>query len=95
MSSAGVSTIQTTDTVQAPPQSPPMPQAPLNNTQRVPQVPLQANAGAAVRPQQREDRLPRPSVASVDTVRQGVQPDIPTARNKIGKRQGLWRSFKF
>lgn len=95
MSSAGFSTIQTSDTVQVAPQPPPMPQAPRNNTQRVPQVPLQANAGATVRPQQREDRLPRPSVTSVDTVRLGVQPDIPTARKKSGKREGLWRNFKF
>ncbi|KAM0710293.1 hypothetical protein Q7P35_002655 [Cladosporium inversicolor] len=95
MSSAGVSTVQTCETVLVAPQSSPSPQAPRNNPQYNLSAPLQATAGAAIRPQQREDRLPRPSVASVDTVRQGVQPDFPTARKKAGKRQGLWRNFKF
>jgi len=95
MSSAGVSTTQTSDTVLAVPQSSHSPQAPRNNTQNISPAQLQANAGAAIRPQQRDNRLPNPSVASVDPVRQGLQPDIPTARNKTGKRQGLWRTFKF
>lgn len=95
MSSGDISTTRTSDTVLAAPQSSPLPQAPRNSTQHVLSARFQANAGAAVQPQQREDRLPRPSVASVDTVRRGLQPDIPTARIKTWKRQGLWRTFKF
>jgi hypothetical protein len=95
MSSAGVGATRPSNTVPGASQSSPLPPATRGNTQHNPSSPLQANASAAVRPQQREDRLHRPSAASADTNRQGLQPDIPTTRNKSGKRQGLWRTFKF
>jgi hypothetical protein len=95
MSSSGVSATRPSD-VSGASQSSPSPPAPRNRTQPIPTAPPQATAGAAaVRLQRRDDRSHRPSVASVDTIRQGLQPDIPTARNKTGKRQGFWGSFKF
>jgi hypothetical protein len=95
MSSAGFGVTRPSNAVPGASQSTPLPPATRDNTQHSPSAPLQASAGTAVRSQQREDCPHRPSVASVDTVRQGVQSDIPTARNKTGKRQGLWRTFKF
>jgi hypothetical protein len=95
ISSSGFSATRTSTTVPGASQSLPLPPVPRGNTQHTPCVPLQANAGAAVRSQQRGERSHRPSVTSVDTVRQGLRPDIPTARNKSGKRQGFWGTFKF
>jgi hypothetical protein len=94
MSSSGLIATRPSDVPGAAPSSP-SPPVLRNRAQPVPSAPSQANAGATVRSQRRDDRSHRPSVASVDTVRQGLQPDIPTARNKIGKRQGFWGTFKF
>jgi hypothetical protein len=95
MSSAGFGAVRPSNTVPGTSHSSTLPPVTRNNTQHNTSAPPQANAGAAARSPQREDRLPRGSMASVDTVREGLQPDLSTARNKTRKRQGLWRTFKF
>lgn len=97
LSSSGFSATRTNIMVAGAAQSSSLPPVTRNNTQHqhTPSVPPQADAGAAVRSQQREHRSHRPSVALADTVRQRLQPDIHTARNKTRKRQGFWESFKF
>ena len=95
MSSAGFSATRPSNTAPVASQPSALPPVTRNDDQRNSGASLQANAGAAVRSQQREDRSHRPSAASADTVRRSLQPDIPTTRTQTGKRQSLWRTFKF
>ena len=95
MSSAGASTTRTIDPVPGASESSPSPLIPYNNTRPTASVAPQTNTNNLLRPQQREDRSSRRDTVSVDTVRQGLQPDIPTTRSRTGRRQNLWRTFKF
>lgn len=94
MSSTGGSTRRTDVTESAASQPPLSPQAPHDEPRYIPSLPFRATNGTN-RLQQRSDHSTRPSAVSVDTVCQGVQPDLPTSRSKTGKRQGLWQAFKF
>lgn len=95
VSSAGGSTPRTNN--EASPAFQPLPPARVAQVQpqKISSSRSPAISGTAGRPQQREDHSARPSVASADTVRQGLQADIPTSRPKTGKRKGLWHTFKF